>query len=65
MDGTDAIYITGQVTIWRDPEIQMPPLEQTFDRTANQWRGLAERAYAAAYDCGAAAAPFEYGAVSP
>lgn len=65
VDGTDAIYITGQVTIWRDPEIQMPPLEQTFDRTTNQWRGVVERAYAAAYDCGAAAAPFEYGAVSP
>ena len=65
VDGTDAVYITGQVTIWRDPEIQMPSLEQTFDRTANQWRGLAERAYSVAYDCGAAAAPFEYGAVSP
>jgi hypothetical protein len=65
VDGTDAVYITGQVTIWRDPEIQMPSMEQTFDRETNQWFGLAERAYAAAFDCGAAAAPFEYGAVSP
>jgi hypothetical protein len=65
VDGTDAIYITGQVTIWRDPEIQVPSLRQVFDRGTNQWYALAERAYAVAFDCGVAAVPFEYGAVSP
>lgn len=63
--GVDAIYATGQVTIWRDQDILMPDLEQTFDRATNQWRGLAERAYAVSFDCGVAAAPFEYGTVSP
>ncbi len=64
-DGVDAIYITGQVTIWRDPEITVPTLRQVFDRGTNQWYGLAERGYAVSFDCGIAAAPFEYGAVSP
>jgi len=65
VDGVDAIYISGQVTIWRDGEEIVPNIRQIFDRGANQWFALAERAYAAGYDCGAAAAPFEYGAVSP
>lgn len=65
VDGTDAIYVTGQVTIWRDAEIQVPSIRQVFDRGTNQWFALAERAYAVAFDCGVAAAPFEYGAVSP
>jgi hypothetical protein len=65
VDGTDAIYISGQVTIWRDGEEIVPNIRQIFDRGTNQWFALAERAYAAGFDCGAAAAPFEYGAVSP
>jgi hypothetical protein len=65
VDGTDAVYISGQVTIWRDAEIQVPTIRQVFDRGTNQWHALAERAYAVSFDCGVAAAPFEYGAVSP
>lgn len=64
--GTDAIYITGQTVVWEgpDPAIQ-PDLEQTFDREANQWMALWEQLYMVTFECGVAAAPFEYGSVSP
>lgn len=58
------IYISGHVTVWRSPEVMLPPAEQVLDRTTNQWRGLAEREYAIAWDCHAAVAAFDYGAVS-
>ncbi len=60
--GVDYIYITGQVTVWRDPDVQMPDLRQTFNRGQNQWLGLAERTYAVGYDCHVASAGFEFGA---
>lgn len=52
------IYITGQVTVWRSPDVIVPPAAQTFDRRLNQYNALAERAYAVAYDCAAAVADF-------
>lgn len=55
-DGT--IYISGQVTVWRAPDIFVPPAEQTLDRRLNQYMLVAEREYAAAYDCVAASAEF-------
>ena len=56
-DGT--IYITGQVTLWRADDIVVPPVDQTFDRATNQYKLVAEREYAAAYDCAAASAVFD------
>jgi hypothetical protein len=65
IDGTDAIYATGQVTTWQAETIEIPPIRQILDRTANQWYALAEREYAVGYDCVVAAAPYVYGSVSP
>lgn len=59
--GTDAIWVTGQVTLWQAATIGIPPQYQTLDRTANQWMALAEREWIAAYECGAAVIGFEYG----
>lgn len=52
------MWITGSVTVWRADDIYIPPPEQTFDRTHNQWMAIAEREYAVAWDCVAAQAHF-------
>lgn len=65
VDGVDGVYITGQVTTWDASDSIQPDLRETFDREANQWMALMERVYMVTWDCGIAAAPFEYGAVSP
>lgn len=52
------IHITGSVTVYRSPDVMVPPPEQTFDRTTNQWHAIAEREYAVAWDCLAAQAIF-------
>ncbi len=52
------IYITGLVGVWRAADVFVPPASLTFDRTTNQWYGLAEREYAVAWDCAAAQIPF-------
>lgn len=54
----DTIYISGQVTVWRSPDVVIPPALQGFDRQLNQYNLLAERDYAVAYDCVAASAEF-------
>ena len=48
---TGVLYVTGQVTLWRSVEVDVPPLGQTLDRATNQWYALAERAYAVGWDC--------------
>lgn len=58
--GIDYLYVTGQVTVWRDADVEVPPMRQTFDRGQNQWFGLAERAYAVGFDCHVAAVGFDY-----
>lgn len=65
IDGTDALYITGQTTVWEGPDEIQPNLEQTFDRETNQWQALLERVYMVTFDCAIGAAPFQYEAVSP
>jgi hypothetical protein len=55
-DGT--IYISGNVNVWRSEQVVVPPVEQTFDRSGNQYMALAERDYAVAYDCVAASSVF-------
>ena len=52
------IYISGSVTVWRSPDVNVPPAEETWDRETNTFHLLAEREYAVAYDCVAASAGF-------
>lgn len=52
------IYISGQATVWRAPDVNVPDPEQSFDRVQNQYYLLAEREYAVAFDCVAARASF-------
>lgn len=56
----DQIFITGQVTVWRSPEVFVTPAIQTLDLVTNQYKVLAEREYAVAYDCVAASAVFDW-----
>lgn len=55
-DGT--VFISGQTTVWRSPEPFVYPAAQVFDRTNNQYKLLAEREYAVAFDLFAAKADF-------
>lgn len=49
---TDNIaYVTGQVVLWRAPSMWLPPVEQILDRTTNEYKMLAQRDYAAAWEC--------------
>ena len=43
-------FMTGPVTLWR-ADIPQPDPRQVFDRAANQWDVVAERVYAATWDC--------------
>lgn len=46
--GGGFLHITGQVTVWRAPEIQV---YSAFDQVNNTRLSIAERPYAVAYDC--------------
>ena len=61
-DGT--IYITGQVNLWRSDDIVTTPMDRASDRLMNQYKVMAERDFAAGYDCIAASAVFDWGALS-
>jgi hypothetical protein len=54
------IYITGPVTVWRDPEIFVSPWAESVDKTTNQIHRFAERAWAVAYECTAFAVDVDY-----
>lgn len=49
--GGTAIYVTGQVSVWRTPDVFVAPRDQLLDRATNQQYMLAERGYAVTYDC--------------
>lgn len=53
-----AITITGQVTVWRSPDVVQTPAQ--LDRDTNQWYALAEREYAVGWDCHAGSADFDW-----
>lgn len=57
--GGSYLYISGQVTVWRAPEMFIYPPDQTMDRETNQRFLLAEREYAVGFDCHAARALFD------
>lgn len=61
---TGTIYISGQVTVWRNPNILVTPPDQVLNLTTNEYRMLAEREYAVAYDCVAASAVFDWMPIS-
>lgn len=50
-DGGAYLHITGQTTVWRSADIEVPPPFQVMDRTNNQMFLLAEREYAVGFDC--------------
>lgn len=52
---TEAMYITGRVHLWQEPEVFVSPPNQVLDRTTNQRGIFALRAYALAVECLAAA----------
>lgn len=58
-DGVFWMYLTGQTTIWRTPDsdVQVAPVEGSFDRTNNQMLMMAEREYVLTYECGGFAKP--------
>lgn len=45
------LYVTGQVTVYRSPDVFVYPADQTMDRTTNQRFLLAEREYAIGVEC--------------
>jgi len=45
------MHITGQTTVWRSAEPFVYPVPQTLDKGDNQYFLLAEREYAASFDC--------------
>jgi hypothetical protein len=53
--GTNWLYITGQVSIWRTAEADVfySPFDASLNRATNQWNGYREREYIVAYECGA------------
>ncbi len=46
------MYASGRVLIWQDPEIAVPDIGQTMDRSLNQMYAVAEQVYAVAIECG-------------
>jgi hypothetical protein len=58
-DGT--IYISGNTTVWRAPDVFVSPPQQILNLTTNQYHMIAEREYAVSYDCVAASAFFNWG----
>jgi hypothetical protein len=55
---TGDIYITGTTTVWRAPDVNVPPAAQVLNRTDNNYYMLAEREYAVAYECAAGVATY-------
>lgn len=58
-DGT--IYVSGNVTVWRAPDVFVSTPSFVLDRTTNQYHVIAEREYAVSYDCVAASAVYNWG----
>lgn len=47
----DNAYVTGQLVLWRAPSLWLAPTEAALDRTTNEYKMLAQRDYAAAWEC--------------
>jgi len=55
------IYISGNVTVWRAPDVFVSPPQQILNLATNQYHVIAEREYAVSYDCVAASAIYNWG----
>ena len=49
------LYVTGKVTLWQNPNVFVSPVEAALNRANNQYNLLAEREWAASFDCFVAA----------
>jgi hypothetical protein len=49
------LYVTGRVTLWQNTSVFVSPAKQTANRVVNQYNLIAEREWAASYDCFVAA----------
>ena len=58
-DGT--IYVSGNTTVWRSPNVFVSPPQQLLNQTTNQYHLIAEREYVVSYDCVAASAIYSWG----
>jgi hypothetical protein len=45
------LYVTGKVTLWQNTNVFVSPAKQTANRVVNQYNLIAEREWAASYDC--------------
>lgn len=54
------IFISGQVTVWRSDGVFTSPPSQVLNLATNEYRVIAEREYAVAYDCVAASSVFDW-----
>ncbi len=45
------LYVTGKVTLWQNTTVFVSPVEAALDRSSNQYNLLAEREWAATFDC--------------
>jgi hypothetical protein len=58
-DGGAYLHVTGQVNVWRSSGMFIYPPAQTMNRVTNQKLLIAEREYAAGFDCFAGRAAFD------
>ena len=58
--GGTTLYVTGKTNVWRSDDVNIPDPAQTLDRETNQQYVLAEREYAASFDCLLGEAEFTY-----
>jgi hypothetical protein len=49
---TEWMYASGRVLIWQDPEVFIPPMDQVFRRSSNEYIAVAEQVYAVIVECG-------------
>lgn len=61
---TGTIYVSGQVTVWRSPNVSVSPPSQVLNLTTNEYRVVAEREFVVSYDCVAASAIFDWMPIS-
>ena len=52
------VFVTGQVAIWRSPDVSVSPREQVLNRVNNNYYMLAEQEWAVSYDCAAGVAEY-------
>jgi hypothetical protein len=49
------LYVTGRVTLWQNTNVFVSPAKQSANRAVNQYNLIAEREWAASFDCFVAA----------